>query len=189
MGHHFLAIAPAGLDKNPQLLQLLTKLKRTWKEREREVRWVRPELWHVTLAFLGHLRAGDQLRLTQILEDWTPSASDLQLELTGVGAFPSVDQARVLWIGVHASQEFLNLQQELSELLTANQLTIEEREYKPHLTLARFRNANSVHVLTELGGRKHFGEYEVAELILFESVLEGNIIKYVPQWRKPLRRQ
>jgi hypothetical protein len=52
--------------------------------------------------------------------------------------------------------------------------------------LARLRNPQSVDDLVTLGGRKHFGDYQISELIVFESVLQGNILKYVPQLRRPL---
>jgi 2'-5' RNA ligase len=160
---------------NHDLTTLLSKLKRTTREREVDLRWVAPSLWHITLAFLGEA-AGS----LDFLEEWRPGAGETKLRLAGLGAFPSNDHARVLWLGVSASKEFLDLQASLAERLTAAGFVLEDRPYRPHLTLARFRNPMSAADLVELGGRKHFGDYPVAELVLFESVLQGNVVKYTP---------
>src|SRR5690606_37121122 len=120
---------------------------------------------------------GRDHELKDMLERWTPDVSQLRLRLQGLGAFPRPEEARVLWMGVQENQEFLSLQAELGESLAAAGFPQDAREYHPHLTLARFRNTISAADLVGLGGRKHFGDYPVKELILFESVLQGNILK------------
>jgi 2'-5' RNA ligase len=185
LGNKFLAVVPQGLADNPELKQLVSKLKRTMRERDQEVRWSAPALWHVTVQFLGPIETDS--RLTDLLHSWSPNTENLKIKLHGLGAFPASDQARVLWIGVQASQGFLDLQSDLGERLSAAGFPTDQRNYNPHLTLARFRNTISATKLIELGGRKKFGDYPVSELILFESVLQGNIMKYVPQFRKPLQ--
>lgn len=102
------------------------------------------------------------------------------MRVSGLGAFPVVDQARVLWLGVSAGQEFLDLQASLAACVLRAGFILEDRPFRPHLTLARFRNPMSAVDLVGLGGRKHFGDYPVRELVLFESVLQGNIVKYSP---------
>jgi 2'-5' RNA ligase len=160
------------------------KLKRTIDQREQVVRWVAADLWHVTLAFLGEFAPLASLR--EFLENWQPAVGGVTLRLQGLGAFPSVEEARVLWIGVRENQEFLDLQRDLQKRLVAAGFALGEREFNPHLTLARFRNTSNVNDLVKLGGRKHFGDYKVGELILFDSVLQGNILKYSPVFRKKL---
>lgn len=179
----FLAVAPLGLTDNPELLNLVGKLKRTVHERGQTVRWVPPELWHVTLAFLGSV---NQLKLAACLDQWRPKNSGLELSLRGLGAFPEVEAARVLWVGVQATQSFYDLQADLAQHLRDSGIEVVDRAYQPHLTLGRFRNVIGAQKFIELGGRKKFGEYKLRELILFASVLQGNILKYTPQRRWPL---
>lgn len=186
MSKQFLAVVPQGLDSNTELKQLLGKLKRTIRERDQEVRWTQPALWHVTLQFLGEVPPAKQGELRGLLQNWKPKVDDLTLRLHGLGAFPAPEEARVLWVGVQENQEFLRLQAELAALLNEAGFPPDERDYHPHLTLARFRNHVSATALIGLGGRKHFGDYKIGELVLFESVLQGNILKYVPQLRLPL---
>jgi RNA 2',3'-cyclic 3'-phosphodiesterase len=187
MNRYFVAVTPTGLNKNPTLKQLLGKMKRTLEEREYEVRWVRPELWHVTLAFLGELSNVQIAQLKSLIQDWRPNLEDLTLRLQGFGGFPSGEQARVLWIGVQESQQFLDLQADLISRLRGTGLPTggeseEGREFRPHVTLARLRNAQSLTSIIELGGRKHFGDYKISDIIVLESVLEGNVVKYIPRF-------
>lgn len=191
MNRRFIAVVPEGLDENQDLKRLLSKLKRTVKEREMTVRWVHPSLWHVTLAFLG-TGSGDLDVVARKIKSWQAKAQaqaqvdeskPLHLRLTGLGAFPHPEQARVLWLGVQASQGFLDIQEELSGELRQAGFQLETRAFQPHLTLARFRNLSSLSNLVGLGGRKHFGDYPIRELVLFESNLENNIIKYSIQKR------
>jgi len=185
MGRYFVAVVPQGLNENPELKQLLSKMKRTWRERDREIRWVHPDLWHVTLQFLGDLTPELHQQLLDLLREWQPSsARALVLRFHGVGAFPAPDQARVLWVGVGENQQFLDMQGELATFLRSSDFVLDSRVFHPHLTLARLRNPQSVNELVELGGRKHFGDYAIGELVLFESVLQGNILKYVPVFRR-----
>jgi 2'-5' RNA ligase len=192
LGRKFIAAVPEGLNENLELKQLMGKLKRTIAQREQVVRWVAADLWHVTLVFLGEFApaslAAEQasVSLREFLENWQPAVGGVTLRLQGLGAFPSVDEARVLWIGVQENQEFLDLQRDLQERLVAAGFALGEREFNPHLTLARFRNTSNVNDLVKLGGRKHFGDYKVGELILFDSVLQGNILKYSPVFRKKI---
>lgn len=182
MAKRFIAVVPDGLSENAELRALLTKLRRTLKERGQEARWVVPDLWHVTLQFLDPATTAAQV--DDLFEEWRPSIQEFTLRLQAIGAFPAPEEARVLWVGVKENQDLLDLQTDLARHLRT---PAPERPYNPHLTLARFRNSISATKLIELGGRKHFGDYKIKELVLFESVLQGNIIKYVPQRRKTLQ--
>jgi 2'-5' RNA ligase len=70
--------------------------------------------------------------------------SPFHLEIAGLGAFPSLKQARVLWVGVGGQLDKLStLQQEIDSALAALGFGREERPFVPHLTLARVREATS----------------------------------------------
>jgi 2'-5' RNA ligase len=182
----FIAVVPTGASQNQSLRQLLGKLKRTMSDRGQEVRWVSPDLWHVTVQFLGVVDEDRQDDLKSVLMSWEPRLGNLSLRLQGLGAFPQPEHARVLWIGIQENQEFIELQNDLRRRLESFTLDTEDRGFRPHLTLARFRNPLSAQDLIQLGGRKHFGDYPVRELILFKAVMQGNIIKYMPLVRKPV---
>lgn len=186
MGKFFIAVVPVGLTENLELQRLVSKLKRTLKDRGQNVRWVPPDLWHITLHFLGQMDGAMSARLRARMEAWRPDVSAFQLRLQGMGAFPAAEEARVLWLGVATNQDLMDLQGGLRAELVAGGITPEEREFNPHLTLGRFRNLHHAGDLIALGGRKHFGDYAIRDVVLFESVLQGGIAKYSPVWRVPL---
>jgi 2'-5' RNA ligase len=157
-------------------------------DKDKQVRWVPPELWHVTVQYLGELSALQKTAVVEFLKNWRTPAEwqAMELRLHGVGGFPEPDHARVLWLGVNKNQSLLSAQSVLASSLRELALPCDEREYNPHLTVARFRNPLNATDLVQLGGRKHFGDYKVEELILLESVLQGHMVKYVPLYRKKI---
>ncbi len=185
---YFVAVVPEALKDHSDLKVLVGKMKRTLKDREKEVRWSPPDMWHITLQFLGELNNEELTRVYAAINSWQPQIKELELKIQGVGAFPDPLDARVLWLGVQNSQELKKLQQGLKAHLNSHQIdTVEDRPFLPHLTLARLRNLQSVSDLVKLGGRKSFGEYKISDVILFESVVQGAMVKYVPVSRKKIQ--
>lgn len=186
---HFIAVIPQGLQDNNELRKLYAKFKRTMDDKGKETRWVPPNLWYLTIQFIGDLQGPQKAALIEALHFWQPSSiwKDVSLRVQGVGAFPEVERARVLWLGVQKTIELMqareSLRQQLKEFLPPD-----DREYNPHLTLARFRNPLHAGSLLQLGGRKHFGDYLVHELVLVESVIQGNMVKDNIVFRKELPR-
>jgi 2'-5' RNA ligase len=79
--------------------------------------------------------------------------SPFLLEISGLGAFPNLKQARVLWVGVGGDLDRLStLQQNIDSALAVLGFPKEERPFVPHLTLARIREGTSA------PERKDFGE-------------------------------
>lgn len=175
---------PTGLPANPEIARLVGKLKRTLRERGQEARWTPADLWHVTVHFIGRTDVAPE-EIARRLGDLS-EFEYLQLRFHGMGAFPAPDRARVLWLGVQETQELTRFQNQVGSRLRDLKSESEEREFIPHLTLARFRNAISVKSLIEVGGRRHFGDYPAGELLLFESVLQGNILRYLVRSRLDL---
>jgi 2'-5' RNA ligase len=96
--------------------------------------------------------------------------SSFNLPLKGVGAFPSEESGRVLWVGAPAKTALVNLQSGLETELVAHGFEVDERGYRPHLSLARLRNPKNVKDLLSPFVRNKFGEFSVEEILLMESV-------------------
>jgi RNA 2',3'-cyclic 3'-phosphodiesterase len=132
-------------------------LARLRRELERDehgfVKWVDPHGIHLTLKFLGNVPATRVKEITDAIKKATQEVSPFHLEISGLGAFPSLKQARVFWVGVSGELDKLSrLQQNIDSALAARGFAREERPFVAHLTLARIREGASP---TE---RRSFGE-------------------------------
>jgi len=107
-----------------------------------DLRWTRPEAWHLTLAFLGEVNETVVTRLTPRLERAAARHTSISLALGGAGTFPGAARARVLWTGVHGDRRELSA---LADSVAAGARRADappaegRRRFQPHLTLARCR--------------------------------------------------
>ena len=105
-----------------------------------QVRWARPENVHLTLKFLGDVREKVLGDLCAALERTCAGHASFDVELTGLGAFPSTRRARILWVGAGAGSDRLrSLATDLDTTLAPLGFEREERIFVPHLTLGRVR--------------------------------------------------
>jgi 2'-5' RNA ligase len=118
--------------------------RRLERDEHKSVKWVDPKGIHLTLKFLGNISAGQVAQITAAVEEASGGISPFHLEISGLGAFPSVRQPRVLWVGVGGETDKLSrLQQGIDSALAALRFSREERPFVPHLTLARTREGAS----------------------------------------------
>jgi len=123
-------------------------LARLRKELERDehkfVKWVNPGGIHLTLKFLGNIPSKRVTEITEAIKEAAQGISPFHLEISGLGAFPSIRQARVLWVGIGGEVDKLSrLQKNIDSALAALGFAKEERPFVPHLTLARIREGAS----------------------------------------------
>ena len=103
-----------------------------------EARLPEPSGWHLTLAFLGKVRAEYSAEVVAVGEAAAAGATRPTLRLEGAGGFPGAEKARVLWAGVSGDVEVLTAVAEaLADGCRAAGLPAEQRPFVPHLTLAR----------------------------------------------------
>lgn len=65
------------------------------------IRWVAPDQMHLTLCFLGEIHWNQTHQVAQIAKSVLQSQSRVTFSCEGLGAFPNLEQPRVLWAGVH----------------------------------------------------------------------------------------
>jgi 2'-5' RNA ligase len=132
----------------------LARLRRELERDEhRFVKWVDPQGIHLTLKFLGNIPAKRVTEITEAIKKASQEISPFHLEISGLGTFPSLKQARVFWVGIGGELDKLSrLQQNIDSALAALGFAREERPFVPHLTLARIREGASP------AERRDFGE-------------------------------
>lgn len=139
-----------------------------------EARWIPRNNWHATLKFLGEV-PDDQLpkveaAVSSSLADLPPITS----HLTEMGAFPTVDKARVLWVGLwDDSGALAGLAASLDKGLGALGFRQDSRPLHPHITVARIKLPLPVGQLFEQAGPYDFDEspFAVSQATLYRSRL------------------
>lgn len=101
----------------------------------------RIEAIHLTLHFMGQVESN---RITQLNAELARAIAPFrafELSVYGVGAFPSASRPRVIWAGISGPgcAELLELQVASAGPLRSAGIELEERDYRPHLTLGRLR--------------------------------------------------
>lgn len=106
------------------------------------LKWVNPDLLHITLRFLGPVPAARLEAVAEAAGRAAREARVFSLRLSGLGAFPSLRAPRVVWAGLAPGPGHLDLQHlhaVLEATLKEAGFPPEERPYAPHITLARTR--------------------------------------------------
>jgi len=112
---------------------------------------VRPEHWHLTLRFLGDSDAARRASLSELLEQAAALGrlgQDFTVRFAGLGAFPTPERARVLWLGAsEGASECEALAARVEEIVRAAGFPAERRAFSAHLTLSRLDPPRGVQAL------------------------------------------
>jgi len=99
-------------------------------------KWMHPKDLHITLKFLGEADEGSVTTLIKKVSQLSLPKSFI-IELGEIDFFGRSDQPRVLWVDVKKRNELLRLQNEMEEVLYTIGFKKEQRNYHPHMTLAK----------------------------------------------------
>jgi len=161
----------------------LGRLQERLRRLDLACRWVAPEAMHLTLKFFGHLPAETFESLREALAAPLGIGGPLRIEAVGVGAFPNVRRARVLWTGLGGDVAGL-ARAALTVEARGEALGIprEVRPFRPHLTLARTRDPGGIRgaggALETEGGYRG-PAFTVGRLVLYESRLRPQGPEYL----------
>ncbi|GLQ07963.1 RNA 2',3'-cyclic phosphodiesterase [Sneathiella chinensis] len=104
-----------------------------------EARWIPEDNDHVTLAFIGEVDSPRMMDIGLALGRIHHPAFELSIE--GVGVFGSTRHPRVLWAGVKKNDSLSRLNRKIIKAVEEAGIKLEERSYRPHITLARVHNS------------------------------------------------
>jgi 2'-5' RNA ligase len=154
------------------------------------VRWVRPEGIHLTLKFLGDIPEERVDAIGQALQAATQGQGPLTLAVKGLGVFPGIRKARVIWAGLGGeTADLVALQQRVDAALEPLDFPRERRRFKAHLTLGRFKKTPPAPALVSiLERRSDYPPCEVAmgRVVLYRSELRPQGARYSPLIQAPL---
>lgn len=106
------------------------------------VKWVRPDNIHLTLKFLGNIDSTDIVGIAGAMSEAIQGCGPINLYAEGVGVFPGIKRARVIWMGLGGQvQPLSEIQRKLEKNLAEIGFSEENRSFQAHLTLGRFKSA------------------------------------------------
>jgi len=144
------------------------------------VAWVTRENLHLTLKFLGNVETPRLAEVEGALAAAAAARPTYELDVRGLGAFPTRTRARVLWAGVGAgADETAALAAGVDAALAALGFAREGRDFAAHITLGRVREPRANPRLAEaLDAGAAFGRQRVGRIALMRSELSPRGARY-----------
>ncbi|MBU1049342.1 RNA 2',3'-cyclic phosphodiesterase [Candidatus Bipolaricaulota bacterium] len=150
--------------------------------------WVPQDNYHITLRFLGDMDPSLIVDLDRCCRDVAARIGPFECTLDRIGAFPSPDRARVIWVGGALSPSFERLAHKLSSGLSELGFPPTKRESVIHATLARIKDRPDPvlpEVISQLSPIQPLSVV-IDRMVLMESTLTAQGSAYTPLFTKPL---
>jgi RNA 2',3'-cyclic 3'-phosphodiesterase len=169
------------------LIQNLANAQEEMRRTQADLAIVEKQNLHFTVKFLGEI---SEARIPEINSRLGPlKLRSAPLSIRGIGVFPDISRPRVVWTGV--PQEERELIVPLAEAVIRALDGIgerDDREYHPHITLARVRSGRNREKLASfisLNAAREFGKAHLVALKLKSSTLtpRGPIYNDVREYR------
>ncbi|MBW1809470.1 MAG: RNA 2',3'-cyclic phosphodiesterase [Deltaproteobacteria bacterium] len=106
-----------------------------------KIKWVAPKNIHMTLQFLSEVDVELLPLLAEELNGAFSKITPFEVEINGIGAFPTPTKPRVIWAGITAGQSGLQaLFDQVHRVTEPLGFEREKRDFRPHVTLGRIRD-------------------------------------------------
>lgn len=173
----FIAIKIANTDQILKVFrQVQLELKGEW------IKWVDLDGLHITLVFLGATDIRKLELIKQKIKKSVLKFSSLDIQIKSIGTFPSIEKAKVLWLGVKADNSLFELREEIVKQLE-RLVGIGDKRFLPHVTIGRIKHGvkNPIEVKQVLCSYSYWKDntIRIKEIVLMESVLSSDGLKYV----------
>jgi 2'-5' RNA ligase len=140
-------------------------------------RAVPPANWHFTLRFLGSTPPEQRDKLISILRA-TQFGGEFTIRFDRLGAFPRVNRARIVWLGVSdGADRLVSLAEKVETASRRAGFPAESRPFKPHLTLSRVEPPRAVSDIVSRHAQIP-ASMIVDRVSLIRSMLGGGPAKY-----------
>jgi len=149
-----------------KLGELLARLRPLGK-----LSWTTADRLHVTTKFIGEWPEERLEEMKRTLAS-VGSPGPVGIEIRDLGWFPNPRHPRVFWAGVHGGEALQDLARATEDAVHRIGVAREERDYSPHLTLARIRESVPLDALRdeiEALGSTNFGGFSAPLFYLYLS--------------------
>jgi 2'-5' RNA ligase len=129
-----------GIDLSDEVKSRFSDIQTDFKKIRglQSVKYVNPNIIHITLKFLGNITLSEVSNISQDLK--IIKFRPFEIQFKGLGVFPSKKRIRIIWVGIDDAGNLANLYDLISSKLPDR--FSEDRLFKPHITLARVKRFN-----------------------------------------------
>ena len=138
MARIFIALTP-----KPELNTIISALKNDQKKllhKKAKVNWSKDSQHHITLNFIGSMEP-EQKEEMFIYLDQRPPFKNLSIEIDSLRYFPN-ENGQVLVANIDLTPRLQKLFDEVEGVVARIGFGMALRTFRPHITLARFKNKN-----------------------------------------------
>ncbi len=137
-------------------------------------KWVDIQNLHMTLQFLGNIDEDKAVEIIKNMQSITERFGPFNIKYQSLGAFPSPEKARILWIGVsEGTQKLRAMAKEIQRSNKRSGINPDSKPFHPHVTICRIKEADGKKVarLIRKYRNYNFGEDTVTKIALIKSTL------------------
>jgi 2'-5' RNA ligase len=138
------------------------------------IRWVDISNMHVTLVFIGDTDEPMVKKVGSILTEDFTGFGNIDFRLTGFGVFRNLNDPRILFTGIENPGRLAGAHEIVKKGLEKLNIKLEDRQFKPHLTIGRtkdLRDKNNLQNLIQKYEGIKLQDITVSEIVYYESVL------------------
>lgn len=114
----------------------LSKVQEQLKSEDIKATFVKPDILHFTLKFLGELSDEQVNQVKQVLSN--VKFENFKVKLNNLGVFPTEQFIRVLWAAIEPKENLIELQKEIESELEKIGFK-REKNFETHITIARVK--------------------------------------------------
>jgi len=124
------------------VFKLLSEVQKTLINTGADLKLVEPQNIHVTMRFLGDI---PPTSVDAIYEEMRKVVfKPFDIELKGLGVFPNLRHARVVWVGIQkGASELKSVFDQLEPCLQRLGFRPDPKGFSPHLTIARVKSGQN----------------------------------------------
>ena len=161
-------------DFNDQIIEIKKDLKSNLLK-DANISWQKNDQHHLTVYFVGDMEPEQIIQMNDDLNQINLTGFSRTIDLTEISFFPN-ENSQVLSALVKPDPHLKALHEEVEKIVVNIGFGTELRAYKPHITLARFKEKDRPHY--------EFGQFDeplkgkVKQLDVFESEFEKGKTEY-----------
>lgn len=169
-----------GIDLPPEVLLRMERLISALRP-EALINWSPLDNLHVTTKFIGEW---PEKRLDEVRDALSAvrPRTPFNIEIRDLGWFPHERSPRVLWAGIYGGEPLRSLAAEIDSILESRLgMKREEREFAPHLTLARIKSPVPLQHLRQKVAEMRtasFATFSASHFLLYRSQPGSNASIY-----------